>query len=290
MRYSVIAFVFSVMIISSCTKPLDINIPQTPSKLAIFTQIIPNQIMMVGVTRSFSALTDITGATGDTMNGGILVRRAFVTLKHNNDVDTLKYLTDGIYGTTKANLIDGDVYELYVYDSTTQQAVSSKAQVKPLVQDSMRIVVTRTAEDTTADISFRITDDPSTEDYYYINIARGGKQNFLNDTTGYFKGLDVSTQLMLVSDKEAVNHIIEREYNSTLMIDTFSVGQSDSLSITIASISREYYLFLDAYKRNKSLFNQIFGEPINYPSNVVNGLGVFTAHLPKFYFIDLREH
>jgi hypothetical protein len=258
--------------------------------LALFTQIIPNQIMMVGVTKSFSALNDLTGATGDTMNGGILVRRARVILKHQQQIDTLKLLVDGIYATANANLIEGDTYEIEVFDTTTQETVYSSAAVRPLVQDSLKIVVDRTPTDTSATVTFRITDNPSTDDYYYINVSRGGMNNFLNGAGNYFKGLDISTQLILCTDKEAVNHIIEKEYYSSLQLDTFSVQDHDSLSITVANISKEYYLFLDAYKRNKSLFNQIFGEPINYPSNVVNGLGVFTAHLPKFYFIDLKDY
>jgi hypothetical protein len=60
--------------------------------------------------------------------------------------------------------------------------------------------------------------------------------------------------------------------------------------ILVASISKNYYDFLDAYKKGNSLFSQILGEPINYPSNIENGVGVFTAHIPKFYFLDLKNY
>jgi len=43
-------------------------------------------------------------------------------------------------------------------------------------------------------------------------------------------------------------------------------------------------------QKGNSFFAQIFGEPINYPSNINNGVGIFTAHLPKFYFIDLKDY
>jgi hypothetical protein len=281
--------IITILYSTSCTKPLDIDVPQAKPKIAIFSQIIPNEIMMVGVTKSFNALTDVVTATEDSMMGGILLEHALVTVKHAAETDTLEALVPGIYGSSTVNLVDGDYYDLYVYDSVSGESVTSRAQVKPLVNDSMKVTVDRTSGDTTANIKFRITDNRSTDDFYYINIARGGKNDFLSGATKYFNNLDIGTTLMIFSDKEAINQVIEKEYNSGLILDTFSV-QSDSVSITVSSISREYYLFLDAYKRNRSIFAQLFGEPINYPSNVENGLGVFTAHLPKFYFIDLKDY
>ena len=69
-----------------------------------------------------------------------------------------------------------------------------------------------------------------------------------------------------------------------------SALNKDSITIVIASISKSYYDFLDAYKKGNSFFSQILGEPINYPSNIENGVGVFTAHIPKFYYLDLENH
>jgi hypothetical protein len=276
----------------SCKKPLDIDIPKAKSQMAIFSQIIPNQLVAITVTRTFTALTDITSSTSSdgTLNG-VLVSRAFVTLKHINQVDTLRKITDGLYGSANINLTIGENYELNVYDSTSGERIKSNAQVLPVVEDSLKITVDRSTADTTYLINCKIKDHPGVQEYYYINITNTGKIGMLNQVANFFSTINSDQKFILMSDKEALNGSVKIAYTSDVIRDSLaSALNKDSITIVIASISKSYYDFLDAYKKGNSFFSQIIGEPINYPSNIENGVGVFTAHIPKFYYLDLENY
>jgi hypothetical protein len=273
-------------------QPLDIDIPKAKSQMAIFSQIIPNQLVAITVTRTFTALTDISSSSSSdgTLNG-VLVSRAFVTLKHSNQVDTLRKITDGLYGSANINLTIGENYELNVYDSTSGEHVKSYAQVLPVVEDSLKITVDRSTTDTTYLINCKIKDHPGVQEFYYINITNTGKIGMLNQVANFFSTINSDQNFILTSDKEALNGSVKIAYTSSVIRDSLALAlNKDSITIVIASISKSYYDFLDAYKKGNSFFSQILGEPINYPSNIENGVGVFTAHIPKFYYLDLENY
>jgi hypothetical protein len=276
--------------IYSCTKPLNIDIPQSKPKLAIFSQIIPNQAVAITITRSFSALTDLAATTSSDSNpNGVLVGRAFVTITHKNSIDTLKKITDGLYGSINTNFITGDYYELNVYDSTSGERVKSIAQVLPIVEDSLKVTVDKTPTDTIFSIVCRVKDNPNIQEYYYLNVSNVGQNNFQNQTSDFFTNINASKNFILLSDQEAVNGFIENEVFNISNKERIA-QEKDSITVVVASISKGYFDFLTAYKKGNSLFSQIFGEPINYPSNVENGVGIFTAHIPKIYFLDLKNY
>ena len=76
-------FVFSIVIsaLFSCRpKPIDIGVKPGDVKLVVFTQVIPNNVMIVTLTRSFSPLS---GNTSDNLSS-LLVSGATVQIKSNN--------------------------------------------------------------------------------------------------------------------------------------------------------------------------------------------------------------
>jgi hypothetical protein len=65
---------------------------------------------------------------------------------------------------------------------------------------------------------------------------------------------------------------------------------SDTIGVSVSNISQGYYEFLDLYGRAGSPLTQITGEPIDYPTNVTNGYGYFTTHVPDLHVFDLNEY
>ena len=59
--------------------------------------------------------------------------------------------------------------------------------------------------------------------------------------------------------------------------------------ILLSNISEGYYQFLKSRERSGNLLSDITNEPVNYPSNVNNGLGYFNTHYPSIRFFDLKE-
>jgi hypothetical protein len=276
-------------LLHACTKPITISIPQAKPKLTVFSQIIPNKIVMVGVTRSFSGLSDFDDVSNtDTAMSGILVSRALATITHHGITDTLYKLSDGLYGSVDVQLLPYETYELNIYDSTSGEAVHALTEVKPLVQDSISIHVDRKPNDTVIYFQVNIQDNPSTEDYYYIDVASNGKSEFLEQANKYYDKLSTNAAVYIMSDREAVNGVIVKEFDNSGFLN--AVGPNDSVTIVVSNISRSYYQFIDAYNRGNSLFSQLFGEPVNFPTNIVNGYGLFTAHLPKIYFLDMKDY
>ena len=77
-------------------------------------------------------------------------------------------------------------------------------------------------------------------------------------------------------------------YQDTVSLE--SVLPTDSLVMTLSNINEDYFNFLSLRKRSQNLFTEIVNEPINYPTNVENGLGFFNTHFPDIYFFDLNEY
>ena len=70
--------------------------------------------------------------------------------------------------------------------------------------------------------------------------------------------------------------------------DEIDVTFEDSLMILLSNISEGYYSFLMSRERSGNFLAEATNEPINYPSNVENGLGYFNTHYPSLRFFDLK--
>jgi uncharacterized protein YaaR (DUF327 family) len=258
------------------------------SKLAICSQIIPNQIMLVGVTKTFTSLYDIKKDTNVNTNLDFLVAHAFVTVSYNNRIDTLTKLVDGIYQSTSVLLEANTVYNLYVYDSLSKQSIKSSVKMLESVNSSIIPRVVKTSSDTEVFVKYKIIDNPVEDNFYLINITNSiPGANIFNIKTDILSQLFNTNNIKLVTDKEAKNGIIENELSNKN--DFLGVSSKDTAYVKIASISREYFNFLYQYKRAGSIINQITGEPINMPTNIENGFGFFNAYFPDIYIEDLSK-
>ncbi|HTL80232.1 MAG TPA: hypothetical protein VL651_00935, partial [Bacteroidia bacterium] len=112
-KYSFILIMLVMIVLTNCRpKPIDIDVKPAPVKLVVTAQVIPGSIMIVGLTRSFSALS--SGANADTIPNNfldsILVPNAIVTVEHSSQIDTLYMLTPGIYASLNVLLVDYNTY------------------------------------------------------------------------------------------------------------------------------------------------------------------------------------
>ena len=278
----------------ACDPPnIDIELDTFKPKLVVASQIIPNHIMIVGLTKSFSVLSNAT--TNDSVKANFLdsmfVKNAIVTVSYfNNSItDTLFMLTPGIYASINTLLKVDGTYTLIAKDPATGMEISAQSiMLKQAKFDTITPVVIKTSTDTSVFVKYTITDFPNEDNFYVVNyyaknsIASGA--NF--DINSYFStghnkllaGFDLLNDTAFDNGKLSIETKLE------------NLKSTDTIAVTISNISEGYFKFLIAYKRAGSFFNQLTGEPINYPTNVNNGLGYFNTHYPDIRYFYLKDY
>ena len=282
-------FLLFVLFFSSCIpKPIDIDIKPPTPKLVIASQIIPNSIMLVSVTRSFSALNSSAQSNNVSQNllDTVLVSNAFVTVTHGTIIDTLFMLSPGIYGSINVLQQTGGTYELYVHDTQRNlEAQASSILLPRVLFDTVTPFVTRSPQDTTVAIEYTFTDDPSTANYYLVNyIVKLHSGDPLSiDLNSYFPNQQnkVLSDFDLISDQTFTGTYTKRT-------DLFTATGTDTIAVTLSNISKGYFEFLTAFKRANGVINTLTGEPITYPTNILGGFGYFNTHYPDVKYYDLN--
>jgi hypothetical protein len=271
---------------SSCAPdPIDINLPQHQPKLVIFSQVIPEHYMIVGVSKSFSSLAGEADSLSrdSTQLAGTIVEHALVTIRFGDKVETLEHVGGGMYASTSIHQHYGQTYILYVKDSVSGLSCTATSQMLPLVDfDSIKPVVERKPEDTVITMNYSFTDVPGIDNFYMINLHVPTKDS----TLSYASLLNIKRKeptMILLSDKMMKNG----RYSVTLKLD---VSAKDTVAFTLSNISQEYFMFLSAYQKSGKIFNQITGEPINYPTNIVGGYGFFNTHNPAIKVFNLNDY
>src|ERR1700741_1964543 len=237
--------VLAASILFSCqTKPLDIYVQPAQPKLAISSHIIPNQIMIVSVTRSFSALEgkDVQEADSASQSfiDGILVKNAFVTVSHSGITDTLFMLSPGIYASVNTLLTNYGTYTLYAYDGETDLEVTASTSLLPQVSfDTVYPVVIKNPGDTVVDIYYQLSDNTNEENYYVVNYIK--KVNSTNST-----GIDINQVFSLGSNafQSYFDLLDDRSFTNgkySLQKKLETVTHQDSIAVMVSNISKGYY-------------------------------------------------
>ena len=279
-----------LILLTACEPdPIDIAIDTPQPKLVVSSQIIPNQIMIVSLTKSFSALSSETksDSVSDDFLADVFVKDAFVTVSYFGQTDTLTMLTAGIYASISTLLYDYGFYTLKALDPATGLEVSATSTILPQVK--FDTIYPAISDDSIVTMKFGFSDIPGEENYYVINYYKK-----VSDATG--GGFDINSYFSIGSNKllayfELLNDkTIENHQYSKETVFSSEVGASDTIAVTLSNISKGYYDFLSAYKKSGTIFNQITGEPINYPTNVVGGYGYFNTHYPDVRIFDLNNY
>ncbi len=286
-----ILFVISIATsLYSCRpKPLDIDVKPAEERLVISSQVLPNSVMVVGLTRSFSPL-DSQGNSDSIQNSfldRILVPNAIVTVTHSNGTDTLFMITPGVYASLNILLVDYGSYTLHAKDPATGLEVTATTELLPRVYfDSIQPYKQVVNGDTVPFVHYELTDYGAASDYYVACYYRKSQDTSAFDINNYFsRGSNQLNSFDLITDSDF-------DQNGKLVRNTQlnDVSNTDTIAVTISHITKGYYEFLTAYKRSSSLFNQLSGEPINYPSNVEGGYGYFMCHFPELRIFELINY
>lgn len=267
--------------------PVDIDVKPADPRLVIASQVIGTNGLIVGLTRSYSPL-DTSGqqdTIGQDLLSQILVENAIVTVSYQSSVDTLVMVAPGMYLNLAVPMIDGEAYTIRASDPATGLEVWAVTNLQPRRNfDTVYPLIRRQNGDTSVYFHYKITDVFGEENYYVVNFVKkvtGGSGFDLSSVFGTGNN-QLLTEFELFDDQAFQNYQLEKETWVP------SLGQHDTAAAVLSQITKGYYEFLTAFKRSNSIFNQLTGEPITYPTNVNNGHGYFTLHRQDAHLFDLN--
>ncbi len=310
--FFIVIFVTVIKLSSCFPEPLKIDLPVYEPKLVVASQFSEDSGVYITLTRSFSALTDNYKPEKINIDfiNKVFSSNSLVIIEHSGVNDTLQNIAPGIYYNANIPVIDNEVYGMYIYDTLIDNSVTSQATVLPsVIFDTVFVNISENQNDTSAVVHYTFT-DLSGYNYYMINYYRENKDSSnqsiyninpndplfqeLADTLGYF---DFFRLLQLVSsigtDVESTILINEEDIESNIYsgtVEFYNISMHDTLVISISNISESYYNYLEYKEKSGSLYSQLLGEPINLPSNIDTGYGLFTAHKQYFKKLHLSDY
>lgn len=278
----------SLLILHSCRpEPIPIQINPAPQKLVVASQVVPGNLMIIALSKSFGALTYTDTNPGSDLLSQLLVTKARVTISYNGITDTLYKLTDGFYASINSPFTANTEYTLRVFDSAS--GLSAQATTRMLPSASPDSVWTSTelrSGDTFRYINVRFS-DPTGNNYYMVNLYRNTDfvRNTITNPTSVFGNFgNDGTRTLALSDA-----LFDKQmHTEKINIDDYQKG--DTLTVTLSNISADYYEYLIQKARSeRNGLGAIFGEPVNFTSNVRGGYGFFTAHWPTARVVIIEQ-
>ncbi len=282
MKYTILAII-TLFVVSCQPKPLDIELEQAPTKLVIASQVIPNSIMLVYVSKSFGALDYSEDESGDTskldMLEKIMVKDANVTISYNGITDKLIAVPEapGLYASISVPQFINTEYTLKVDDPKSALSVSSKSTMLQQVSfDEVKAKKGLNEDSINTIVEVKFTDPANELNWYMINIY--SLNNGSDDPNNIFMK-STSNQVTVLLDDHSFNG---QQFSGE---QTMYQWESDTIFASLSNISEEYYNYLLARKKGGKIINSLLGEPINYSTNIEGGYGFFNTHFPDLQMI-----
>lgn len=261
-----------IIILSGCLpEPLDVQgIPVVKPQIVVSTQIIPDQSVVVLLTKTFGALEASDDSDPEALLSQIAVDDATVTIIGPGGTYNLQSLDNGLYGGLIIPFIEGEEYELHVVSESLGE-VSATTTVKPLVPfDEIKAeLVFNGFDDTLAQITYRLS-DALERNWYMLNVQEIERADLVEN---------------LLNPRAFTRLLDDLEFNGQIHQETFRVFPrdfipGDTIAVSLSNISKEYYDFIDLRLENRFSFVEYLSEPVNYPSNVKGGRGFFNLYIP----------
>jgi hypothetical protein len=270
-RLTIYLFIGGTIFSSCLPEPLDVKgIPVVKPQIVVSTQIIPDQSVVVLLTKTFGALDASNDSDPEELLKQIAIDDATVTIAGPQGTYELELLENGLYGGTIIPFEVGEAYELTVNSESLGEA-SAITTVKPLVSfdDIKADLVFNGFDDTLAQITYQLS-DPVEQNWYMLNVQQIERDEILDD---------------LLNPAAFTRIMDDQNFNGRVHKETFRVFPrdfipGDTIAVLISNISKDYYDFIDLRLDNRFSFVEYLGEPVNYPSNIKGGKGFFNLYIP----------
>jgi hypothetical protein len=172
----------SISIFSCLPDPLGVKtVPRIRPQLVVSTQIIPDESLLVLLTRTFRALDAHDDTDVEQLVELIAVNDAVVVIEGPRTVDTLNFLDNGMCGGIAIPFRTGETYSLYV-ESPELGSVSSTTEVMQKVEftDVQVELYYYGFYHTLAQITYTFKDLPG-ENWYMLNVQEVEQEDFIEN-------------------------------------------------------------------------------------------------------------
>lgn len=283
-RNAVVGFIFvGLAFLWGCLpEPLDVTgLPLVKPQIVVSSQMIPDGSLVVMLTKTFGALDASDDSDPEEVLRQIAVTDATVTLRGPDGTYDLTNLDNGVYATTFIAFSPGDEYRLDVVSETLGE-VTATTTVRPLITfDNIDAELYFNGyNDTLAQITYRIN-DPEEENWYMLNVQEVEREDIVEN---------------LLNPRAFTRLMDDKAFNGQMFQETFRVfprdfSPGDTIAVTIANISKEYYDFMELRLDNRYTFVEYLSEPVNYPTNIEGGRGFFNLYAPdvRTFVLDFSQ-
>lgn len=289
---SLFLFLLAIIALVSCTpEPLDIDIPQAPSKPVMASQFVydsnSNQsVFTITLTRTLSVTKDrapLIDSNGVDVDENLFISGARVTLQTTSGSYELNEVDMGIYTAFNIEFQPGEVCTIEARDAEGNIILESKTTAMPVKAFSSVDIIKK---DNKYILEYAFEDNLSTSNWYVVNyFTREQKDSSgqYNDPKFIAKQLtEQKLDFELYTDADFTNGMLKA---SKKLPET----ELDTMAVAITEITQGYFDFLTVQKRYGKLINQLRGEALTFPTNVGGGLGYFNINQPQLYILEIKR-
>lgn len=273
-------WICSCLLFFSCIPdPLEVkNIPPVKPQIVVSSQILPDQSLVLLLTKTLSALDASDDSDPQDLIDQIAVNDAVAVIAGPAGVDTLIFLGNGLYGGVLIDFREGESYTLKV-NSEALGEVTATTTVQPRItfKDIEAELYYNGFNDTLAQITYSLQ-DPQHENFYMINVQEVERVDVIENI------INPRAFTKLVRD-DAFNG---REFGEVFRVFPRDYNPGDTIAVSLSNISADYFSFMQLRLDNRFSLVEFLGEPINYPSNVEGGKGFFNLYVPDVRFFVLE--
>ena len=286
MRYiSIILLLIGFCLFACRPTPLEIELPEYEDQIVVISQVVPNALMTVALTKTISAL-DFSEEEGDTLNQSlfddILVEDAIISISYREVTDTLFQLASGVYASVGTPTYVNEKYSLKI--EVEDKVLTSENTMLPVVEFAEATpVIEISDEDTLVQFDFKIIDEPG-DNWYMLNFYARERTEGGFDLNSFFQNDgNVLKRTELLSDE----FFEDGEFEAS--IDLPNIAPTDSIAVTLSNINEDYFEYLQIRQSSSNFFTELTKEPVSLPTNIQGGLGFFNTHFPDLRLYDLNE-
>lgn len=283
LRAWIVIFICCAWTFTSCLpEPLEVkNIPGVKTEIVVSSQIVPDQSLVVLLTKTIGALDASNDSDPEELIAQIAVNDAVAILTGPSGTDTLIFLGNGLYGGVFIPFEMGDQYTLHVVSETLGE-ISATTIVKPqvLFETVEASLYANGFGDTLAQVSYTLN-DPEVQNWYMLNVQEVERVDAVENR------INPRAFTKLVDDTEFNGS----EFNQQFRVFPRDYEPGDTIAVSLSNISKEYYDFMKLRIDNRFSFVEFLGEPVNYPTNVIGGKGFFNLYIPdvRFFVLDTDQ-
>ena len=256
-----IVYIALLFLILSCklNKEIDLDLPPYQPKTVVECYLESGKPYGMLITKSISYF--------DSLNP--IQKNIFISIVHNGKTDTLEYhkipridtLGFKIYFHTSPTIVDNDYlnpYSLYIKDEDGTIITGNTTLMKPVNIDTISYTYSKKLKENVS-IAVKFNNDSLIENYYRLLIIKHGVQIHKKNTDDLFTDQNLKTSKM-------VANIFNR------------FDKNDTIVITLAHISKEFYEFTKSVKAAERANGNPFVQPAAIKSNITgNAIGIFTG-------------